>query len=196
MAINAGLGQDLINFVLVTIVFGVGMYFLANFLIKKFNFATPGRNGNYETEGASDAPATASADGNLNPDSQVVKIIHLLGGRENIADVDACMTRLRVSVKNREAVGDEKAWKAAGALGLIVKDNGVQAVYGPKADVLKSDIQDILDSGVTIPEPTASQAPVETTTHQSQGVTAELAAVATGEVMPITSVKDQVFAEK
>ncbi|MCU6167807.1 PTS glucose transporter subunit IIA, partial [Enterobacter roggenkampii] len=61
---------------------------------------------------------------------------------------------------------------------------------------LKSDIQDILDSGVTIPEPTASQAPVETTTHQSQGVTAELAAVATGEVMPITSVKDQVFAEK
>ena len=86
MAINAGLGQDLINFVLVTIVFGVGMYFLANFLIKKFNFATPGRNGNYETEGASDAPATASADGNLNPDSQVVKIIHLLGGRENIAD--------------------------------------------------------------------------------------------------------------
>ncbi|MDB1689698.1 PTS transporter subunit IIBC [Enterococcus casseliflavus] len=196
MAINAGLGQDLINFVLVTIVFGVGMYFLANFLIKKFNFATPGRNGNYETEGASDAPATASADVNLNPDSQVVKIIHLLGGRENIADVDACMTRLRVSVKNREAVGDEKAWKAAGALGLIVKDNGVQAVYGPKADVLKSDIQDILDSGVTIPEPTASQAPVETTTHQSQGVTAELAAVATGEVMPITSVKDQVFAEK
>ncbi|VYT69847.1 PTS system glucoside-specific EIICBA component [Enterococcus casseliflavus] len=196
MAINAGLGQDLINFVLVTIVFGVGMYFLANFLIKKFNFATPGRNGNYETEGASDAPATASADGNLNPDSQVVKIIHLLGGRENIADVDACMTRLRVSVKNREAVGDEKAWKAAGALGLIVKDNGVQAVYGPKADVLKSDIQDILDSGVTIPEPTASQAPVETTTHQSQGVTAELAAVATGEVMTITSVKDQVFAEK
>ncbi len=150
MAINAGLGQDLINFVLVTIVFGVGMYFLANFLIKKFNFATPGRNGNYETEGASDAPATASADGNLNP----------------------------------------------GALGLIVKHNGVQAVYGPKADVLKSDIQDILDSGVTIPEPTASQAPVETTTHQSQGVTAELAAVATGEVMPITSVKDQVFAEK
>ena len=117
MAINAGLGQDLINFVLVTIVFGVGMYFLANFLIKNFNFATPGRNGNYETEGASDAPATASADGNLNPDSQVVKIIHLLGGRENIADVDACMTRLRVSVKNREAVGDEKAWKAAGALG-------------------------------------------------------------------------------
>ncbi len=66
MAINAGLGQDLINFVLVTIVFGVGMYFLANFLIKKFNFATPGRNGNYETEGASDAPATASHESLLN----------------------------------------------------------------------------------------------------------------------------------
>ena len=116
----------------------------------------------------------------MNPDSQVVKIIHLLGGRENIADVDACMTRLRVSVKNREAVGDESVESRRG-FRLDRKDNGVQAVYGPKADVLKSDIQDILDSGVTIPEPTASQAPVETTTHQSQGVTAELAAVATGE---------------
>ena len=54
------------------------------------------------------------------------------------------MTRLRVTVKEIEKVGDEKAWKDNKALGLIVKDKGVQAIYGPKADVLKSDIQDIL----------------------------------------------------
>ena len=54
------------------------------------------------------------------------------------------MTRLRVTVKDISKVADEKEWKANGALGLILKDNGVQAVYGPKADVLKSKIQDIL----------------------------------------------------
>ena len=58
--------------------------------------------------------------------------------------VDACMTRLRVTVKNPELVADVAAWKAEGALGLVKKDTGIQAIYGPKADVLKSDINDIL----------------------------------------------------
>ena len=54
------------------------------------------------------------------------------------------MTRLRVTVKEVSKVAEEKEWKRNGALGLILKDNGVQAIYGPKADVLKSDIQDLL----------------------------------------------------
>ena len=54
------------------------------------------------------------------------------------------MTRLRVTVKNVDNVSDQPNWKATGALGLIIKDNGIQAIYGPKADVLKSEIQDIL----------------------------------------------------
>ena len=150
MAIKAGLGGDLINFVIVSIIFGVGMYFIANFMIKKLNLATAGRNGNYddgddaaETEGASAAAADAN--------SQVVQIINLLGGKANISDVDACMTRLRVTVADVNKVGDEASWKKAGAMGLIVKGSGVQAVYGPKADILKSDIQDLLDSGADIP---------------------------------------------
>lgn len=129
MAIKAGLGGDLINFVIVSIIFGVGMYFIANFMIKKFNLATAGRNGNYddgddaaETEGASAAAADAN--------SQVVQIINLLGGKANISDVDACMTRLRVTVADVNKVGDEASWKKAGAMGLIVKGSGVQAVYG------------------------------------------------------------------
>ena len=71
-------------------------------------------------------------------------MIALLGGRENIVLVDACMTRLRVTVKDPSLVADEAAWKAEGALALVRKGEGIQAVYGPKADVLKSDINDIL----------------------------------------------------
>ena len=58
--------------------------------------------------------------------------------------VDACMTRLSVTVKDPAEDADLAAWKAEGALGLLVKGDGIQAVYGPKADVLKSDINDIL----------------------------------------------------
>ena len=54
------------------------------------------------------------------------------------------MTRLRVTVKDPEKVADLAGWKAEGALGLVKKDTGIQAVYGPKADVLKSDINDLL----------------------------------------------------
>ena len=83
-------------------------------------------------------------DNKANGGSQAERIIALLGGRENIVLVDACMTRLRVTVNDLEKVADLAQWKAEGALGLMKKSNGVQAVYGPKADVLKSDINDIL----------------------------------------------------
>ena len=113
-------------------------------MIGKLNFATPGRLGNYtddnEEEGASSGSSKSSGGGNSQPE----RIIALLGGRENITLVDACMTRLRVTVKDPQKVADTAAWKAEGALGLVKKDNGIQAIYGPKADVLKSDINDIL----------------------------------------------------
>lgn len=150
MAIKAGIGMDVINFIWVSILFAVAMFFIANFMIKKFNLATAGRNGNYDAKGSdetsSDEPKVANAS------AQVIQIINLLGGRNNIADVDACMTRLRITVHNPDLVGDEARWKQAGAMGFIVKGSGIQAIYGPKADVLKSDIQDVLSSGVDIPK--------------------------------------------
>ncbi|MEY8349870.1 PTS transporter subunit IIBC [Bacillus cereus] len=140
MMINAGLTRDLINFVIVSAVFFGLNFTLFNFLIKKFNLPTPGRAGNYiDNEDESSETAANVKEGTL-----ASKVIDLLGGKDNIADVDACMTRLRVTVKNLEVVAPEAQWKQNGALGLIVKDKGVQAVYGPKADVLKSDIQDML----------------------------------------------------
>ena len=194
MALKAGLGMDLINFVWVTALFAVIMYFIANFMIKKFNLATAGRNGNYDAETLDSAPAGEA--GTVDANSQVVQIINLLGGRDNIEDVDACMTRLRVSVKDVNQVGGEADWKAAGAMGLIVKDAGVQAVYGPKADILKSDIQDLLDSGAVIP----TSAPVSTEAAAQEvafkGLTETVESVADGQAMSITEVKDPVFSQK
>jgi len=139
MIIKAGLWADLMNFVIACLVFFGLNFGVANFLIKRFNFPTPGRNGNYIDE-----ETTATSSKQVKNDSLAPVIIGLLGGENNIEDVDACMTRLRVTVKDIHAVAGESEWKQNGALGLILKDKGVQAIYGPKADVLKSDIQDLL----------------------------------------------------
>ncbi len=145
MSIKAGLAGDVINFVICCVVFFVIGYFVAYFMIGKFNFATPGRLGNYMDENADDTEGTQTGNsGSTGKDSQAERIITLLGGRENIVLVDACMTRLRVTVKDLDKVAEIAEWKKEGALGLIKKDGGIQAVYGPKADVLKSDINDIL----------------------------------------------------
>jgi len=198
MAINAGLGMDIINFIWVTILFGVVMYFISNFMIKKFNYATPGRNGNYETaEGSDESSSSGSTGGKVAAASQAVNVINLLGGRANIVDVDACMTRLRVTVKDAEKVGTEEQWKAEGAMGLVMKGQGVQAIYGPKADVLKSDIQDLLDSGEVIPETLPSQKAESAAAEVTyKGVTEEVETVADGQVIDLANVKDPVFSQK
>ena len=197
MTIKAGIGMDIINFIWVTVLFAVIMYFIANFMIQKFNYATPGRNGNYEqAEGDVDASET-SGSGKVAAASQAVNVINLLGGRANIVDVDACMTRLRVTVKDETKVGTEEQWKAEGAMGLVMKGQGVQAIYGPKADVLKSDIQDLLDSGEVIPETLPSQ---KTAVQQAEvafkGVTEEVHSVAEGQVIELEKVQDPVFSQK
>ncbi len=194
IAISAGIGMDIVNFVWVTVLFAVIMYFIANFMIQKFNYATPGRNGNYETAEGSEE---ASSEVKVAAGSQAVNIINLLGGRANIVDVDACMTRLRVTVKDADKVGDAEQWKAEGAMGLVMKGQGVQAIYGPKADVLKSDIQDILDSGEIIPETLPSQmTEAQQNTVQFKGLTEEVYSVADGQVVALEQVKDPVFAQK
>lgn len=194
IAISAGIGMDIVNFVWVTVLFAVIMYFIANFMIQKFNYATPGRNGNYETAEGSEE---SSSEVKVAAGSQAVNIINLLGGRANIVDVDACMTRLRVTVKDADKVGNAEQWKAEGAMGLVMKGQGVQAIYGPKADVLKSDIQDILDSGEIIPETLPSQmTEAQQNTVHFKGLTEEVYSVADGQVVALEQVKDPVFAQK
>ncbi len=156
MSFKAGLGWDVFNFVLMCILFFVIGYFVAYFMIGKFKYATPGRLGNYsdiasdnETDVSNETKVTETVitttkTTTTSVSSQAEKIIELLGGRDNIELVDACMTRLRVTVKDESKVADVDRWRENGALGLFKKGNGIQAVYGPKADVLKSDINDIL----------------------------------------------------
>lgn len=146
MSVKAGLTGDLINFVICVLVFFVVGYAVAYFMIGKFRFATPGRLGNYTDESGAEEKQESAGNkaAGAGSGSQAERIIALLGGRENIVFVDACMTRLRVTVKDVSKVAELEAWKAEGAMGLIKKDEGIQAVYGPKADVLKSDINDIL----------------------------------------------------
>ncbi len=141
MSLQAGLFGDIINFIISVLVFFIVGYFVAYYMIGKFNYATPGRNGNYTDVSVDEVPASSEKE---KTDSQAERIIALLGGRENITLVDACMTRLRVSVKDESKVAELDEWKKEGALGLLKKGNGIQAIYGPKADILKSDINDIL----------------------------------------------------
>ena len=132
MMISAGIGGDLINFVMVCIVFFSINYALFRLLIIKFNLPTPGRAGNYIDE---------KAEG-MSQDDKLEIIMQNLGGRENIAEIDACMTRLRITVKDPALVADYTLWKSTGALGLVIKDQGVQAIYGPGVDVIKSALID------------------------------------------------------
>lgn len=145
LMINAGLVGDLLNFLIVAVVFFFANFGIMNVLIKKFNIATPGRAGNYiDSEDSEGEKDSSNSNSGVVNDDIAREAIALLGGKDNIVDVDACMTRLRVTVKDISLVGDEKSWKSNGAIGLILKDKGVQAIYGPKADILKSNVQDIL----------------------------------------------------
>lgn len=143
MSLKAGLGGDIIAFFIACVVFFLIGYLVSYWMVRTFRYATPGMPGNEIVE-IPDAEASAQGNRNGAGNPQAERIIALLGGRGNISLVDACMTRLRITVKDPARVADAAQWKAEGALSLMVKGNGVQAVYGPKADVLKSDINDIL----------------------------------------------------
>lgn len=148
MSLKAGLWLDVVNFIWITAAFAVAMYFIASFMIKRFKFATPGRLGNYtdfDGEGETTTVADEStSDATTDEARLALNIIEAFGGKENMTDVDACMTRLRVTVLDESKVAEDKEWTKLGASGVVRKGKGIQVVYGPKADVIKSDIIDIM----------------------------------------------------
>mgnify|MGYP002229749237 FL=1 len=119
--------RRLVNFILCVAVFFAAGYAIAYFMIGRFHFATPGRLGNYTDDSVSEN-SQGRAGFASSGDSQAGRIISLLGGRDNIVLVDACMTRLRVTVKDVDKVAGLPQWKAEGAMGLIKKDGGIQAI--------------------------------------------------------------------
>ncbi len=134
--------------ILVGIVYAVVYYFVFYFLITRFNFKTPGREAdNEETKlyTRSDMNARRESVHNAGADQVSAMIVSGLGGKNNLSDLDCCATRLRVTVNNPELVQDS-ILKASGASGVIHKGSGVQIIYGPQVAVVKSNLEDFLDS--------------------------------------------------
>ena len=138
------------------VIVGIGyfvVYFaLFSFLIQKMDLKTPGRDDNEEVKlyrrsdvdarkkGASGQEAGASEE-----DALSETICHGLGGKKNISDVDCCATRLRCTVHNSALVSDAML-KSTGASGVVHKGNGVQIIYGPRVTVVKSNLEDYLET--------------------------------------------------
>lgn len=140
-----------INVVFVGIAYFVVYYFLFTFLIKKFDFKTPGRedDDNAEVKLYTRADVNAKKEGQSAEDADdelSALILEGLGGNDNLTDLDCCITRLRLTVKDSSKV-NEGMLKASGAAGVIIKGNGVQVVYGPKVTVIKSNLEKFIASG-------------------------------------------------
>lgn len=138
--------------VVVGLIYAVIYYFVFYFMITKMNLKTPGREPDdvepklYRRSDVNEAKA-AKAKGIDKRASDVVSAMILkgLGGKDNLSDVDCCATRLRVTVNDASKVMDDML-KASGASGIIHKGNGIQVIYGPKVSVIKSDLEDFIDS--------------------------------------------------
>ena len=125
-------------------VYAVVYYFLFTFMIKKFNLKTPGRDENEEDTKLftkADYQEVKSSKGEIV--EKAPSVLAALGGEENIVSVDACITRLRVEVKDKANV-DKAELKSLGATGVMEVGNGIQAIFGVKADAYKNEINKIL----------------------------------------------------
>ena len=173
------------------------LYFLVfSFMIKKFNFMTPGREENageikLYTRQDVDAQKKGAegAKGGNSDDALSAEIVRGLGGKDNISDVDCCITRLRCTVKDGAKV-DQAVLKATGASGVIVAGKGVQIVYGPRVSVIRSNVESYL---ANYQEPAAVEAPTQAAPAVKGGM---VASPFTGKVIPVSEVGDGVFSEK
>ena len=145
-------------------------YFIFKFMIKKFDFKTPGReDDDTETKLYTKADVNArkeapqkgeNTEAGADPVSEA--ITRGLGGKKNISDVDCCATRLRCTVKDAALVNDG-VLKATGASGVVHKGQGVQVIYGPNVTVIKSNLEDYLETAPdTLETPTAEPQVQET----------------------------------
>ena len=134
--------------IIVGIVYFIIYYLLFSFLIKKFNFKTPGREDvGEETKLYTKKDYNERKEENKKDarNERSENILSGLGGRENIRDLDCCATRLRVTVNDGEKV-NEAELKATGASGVIKKGNGIQIIYGPRVTVIKSELEEYINS--------------------------------------------------
>ena len=185
-------------------------YFIFKFMIKKFDFKTPGReDDDVETKLYTKADVNArketqngaASEGAASEDALSEMITRGLGGKKNIADVDCCATRLRCTVHEADRVNDG-ILKSTGASGVIHKGNGVQVIYGPNVTVIKSNLEDYLEKAPdTYAE--AEEAVTETTEEQKQETegqkvveTITISSPITGLAADLATAPDEAFAQK
>lgn len=180
----------------VGLVFAVVYYFGFRFAIRKFNLKTPGRE---LEEEENQAPTGRAGSGDLASD-----ILEAMGGKDNITHLDACITRLRVSVNDIDYV-DKDQLKKLGAAGVMEVGNNIQAIFGPRSETIKGQMKDIMAGKKPR---TTVKAPEKGVEHQIEEVNPEalrttratkdegFVAPIKGELKSITEVPDQVFAGK
>lgn len=192
----------------VGVVYFLVYYFVFSFMIRKFNYMTPGRDDNTEAklytrkdlEARKQAGEVTEAEA---ADELSAQITLGLGGKDNISDVDCCITRLRCTVKDPAKV-DQQLLKASGASGVLCKGQGVQVVYGPRVSVIKSDLEAYLKSSASDhPAPVAK--PVQETKKEETkpadapktgGERLTVVSPLAGKIIPVEEVADGVFSEK
>ena len=134
----------------VFIIYAIGYYFVFKFVIEKFNLATPGREESegeiklYTKDDYNNKNVSAEKSIGSKADLLSATILKGLGGEKNLVDIDACATRLRLTVRNSEAV-DEKILKSTGAHGVVKKGVGIQVIYGPQVSIIKSDFEEYVE---------------------------------------------------
>ncbi len=179
-----------INIVLVGIVYFFVYWGVFTFLIKRFKLKTPGREADNE-----ETKLYTRADVNARKDRDRVSALILegLGGKENISDIDCCATRLRITVNNSSKVS-EKTLKESGAAGVIQKGNGIQVIYGPRVTVIKSNLEDYIESGKSGEADISEEVNTnEKTEPIGAGVTTIITAPVKGHVISLEKVEDDVF---
>ncbi|WP_040214281.1 glucose-specific PTS transporter subunit IIBC [Clostridium polynesiense] len=167
----------------VGLVFAAIYYFGFRFAIRKLNLKTPGRE---------DAAEGTKSNKSQKGSSIAVNILNALGGEENIKNLDACITRLRVTVNNSKNV-DKEELKRLGASGVLEVGNNIQAIFGPKSDNLKTQIKEVMAGNIP-KEPIES--PEEEADAVLSGVPEKIALPLSGKIIDLSEVPDEVFSQK
>ena len=183
-------------------------YFIFKFMIKKFNFKTPGReDDDTETKLYTKADVNArreagQAGAAVSEDAVSEAITRGLGGKKNISDVDCCATRLRCTVKDASRVNDG-ILKATGASGVVHKGQGVQVIYGPNVTVIKSNLEDYLETAPDTYAEAETTESVQETADKTQEAKEQkvverivISSPITGLAADLATAPDEAFAQK
>ncbi len=195
---------DWIWVVIVGVFYFVVYYLLFRFLIKKMDLKTPGRDDSEEVKLYRRSDVEAKKNGttaNSDTSSEDVlseTICHGLGGKKNISDVDCCATRLRCTVYKADLVNDSML-KSTGASGVVHKGNGVQVIYGPRVTVIKSNLEDYLETAPNEEYHSGEAALIETdepteTTQRKVTKTVVISSPVTGRAADLSEAPDEAFA--